>query len=64
MEDNNPGDKVFPDTTMRVESKEGLSLVKDAYMRQMDVMYQWPNSLNPWQVNLFVRLNSHTFYSF
>lgn len=54
MDDNNPGGKVFPDTTMRVESKEGLSLVKDAYMRQMDVMYQWPNSLNPWQVNLFV----------
>ncbi|OXH34546.1 hypothetical protein J008_02576 [Cryptococcus neoformans] len=60
MDDNNPGGKIFPDTTMRVESKEGLSLVKDAYMRQMDVMYQWPNSLNPWQAGAIKSIFSNT----
>lgn len=34
MTDSNQGDRGFPDTTVRVESKKGLSLVKAAYMGQ------------------------------
>ncbi|KJE02513.1 hypothetical protein I311_03701 [Cryptococcus gattii NT-10] len=60
MTDSNQGHRGFPDTTVRVESKEGLSLVKAAYMRQMDVMYQWPNSLNPWQAGAIKSIFSNT----
>ncbi|WVQ76736.1 hypothetical protein IAR50_006410 [Cryptococcus sp. DSM 104548] len=43
-------DEQFPwvDPEVRITDNTGLVLAKDAYMRQMDVMWQWPNSLNPW----------------
>ncbi|ODN75311.1 hypothetical protein L202_06492 [Cryptococcus amylolentus CBS 6039] len=45
------------DPDLRITDSAGLVLAKHAYMRQMDVMWQWPNSLNPWHagaVNSFL----------
>ncbi|ODN96466.1 hypothetical protein L198_04180 [Cryptococcus wingfieldii CBS 7118] len=45
------------DPDLSITHNAGLVLAKHAYMRQMDVMWQWPNSLNPWHagaVNSFL----------
>ncbi|WVO15870.1 hypothetical protein L204_103534 [Cryptococcus depauperatus] len=53
-------DSIYPDLSVRITSKKGLVLVKDAYMRQIDVMHQWPNSLNPWQAAAIQSLMSNS----
>ncbi|WVQ83864.1 hypothetical protein IAT38_006008 [Cryptococcus sp. DSM 104549] len=45
-------------TTQPTPPAEGLELVKDAYIRHGDVVFQWHSSLNPWQANAVLSLLS------